>query len=114
MCKTGILQYYKLTTMKDMIVLLYPSNSQPNVVPEFDHNGPLSSIYEEYSNWSNVMQIESIGHLNSINRSERFKSYVQICESRQNQMMAKVCQLISRGHKSLSGPMTIHDALNQN
>ena len=62
--------------IKDMVVLLYPSNTDPNVVPAFVHNSPLSSIYEEYSQWSNIMQIESIGHLNSINRSERFKSYV--------------------------------------
>lgn len=59
------------------------------------------------------MGIESIGQLNQINRTERFKSYVQICESRQNQMVSQVCELIMRGHKSQNGPMAITEALKE-
>jgi len=93
------------------MVLVYPSHTAPGTVPQFVHNMPLSSIYEEYGNWARVMNIESIGQLNAINRTERFKSYVQICESRQNQMLSQVCELIMRGHKSTNGPMAITEAL---
>ena len=83
-----------------MIVLIFPSHHSPTTIPEFKHNVPLAQIYQEYGNWARVMGIESIGQLNQINRTERFKSYVQICESRQNQMVSQVCELIMRGHKS--------------
>lgn len=57
------------------------------------------------------MKIESIGQLNKINRTERFKSYVQICESRQNEMVAQTCELILRSYKSSDGPVAIIDAI---
>lgn len=59
-----------------MIVLLYPSKEDPLVVPKFNHNSPVSHMYEEYGRWADTMQISTIGQLNGINRSERLKSYI--------------------------------------
>lgn len=74
--QTSQLKHYELSLKDDMIVLIFPSHHDPTEVPEFKHNVPLSQIYHEYGNWARVMGIESIGQLNQINRTERFKSYV--------------------------------------
>ncbi|CAL6062803.1 Uridine_kinase [Hexamita inflata] len=112
--KTGSLNKFNIAVENDMLVLIYPSHKNSEVIPEFKHNAPLSQIYEEYGHWAGVMDIESIGQLNAINRTDRFKSYVQICESRQNQMLSQVCELIMKGHKSMNGPMAITEALKYN
>ena len=96
-----------------MLVLVFPSHHNPEEIHTFKHNAALSQLFEEYGAWAQAMNIESIGQLNTIVRHDRFKSYVQICESRQNQMLSSVCELIMRGHKSTNGPMAITEALRQ-
>eukprot|EP00703_Trepomonas_sp_PC1_P002583 JAP94023.1 Uridine kinase [Trepomonas sp. PC1] len=111
--KTGLLDKFELTTIDNMMVMTFPSHRNCCEIPKFKHNKPLSGIYEEYATWCQAMKIESIGQLNKINRTERFKSYVQICESRQNEMVAQTCELILRGHKSTDGPIAIADAIKE-
>lgn len=71
-----MLKYYRLESVNNRIVMVYPSSSSPHELRPFSHNAAFSSIYEEYGRWASVMGIQSIGELNAINRSEKYKSYI--------------------------------------
>ncbi|KAH0573760.1 Uridine kinase [Spironucleus salmonicida] len=109
---TGSLKQYRLLMIEDMIVIVYPSHTNHFEIPEFQHNATIHQLYQENQNWSKVLKVSSLGQLNAINRDERLKSYIQICESRQNQRIGEVCKLILNGRNQfcVDGPITVKDA----
>lgn len=93
---TGDLKLFDLIPYKRGLVLMYPSQSIPNRVPEFYTQEKLYEIFRETSHWDSILGVESLADLNQMIREGGDKGIISVAEGLHEKKYAAVADAIKK------------------
>lgn len=79
---TGYLSKFKLKKVENGFVIIHPTPKSPDKIPEFNYSKKLFVAFEEYKNWLDIMEINTVGELNSLisQGTEKVRELIRIAE----------------------------------
>lgn len=79
---TGYVNKFKLKKVEKGFVIIHPTNRFPNDLPDYSYSPKLFATFEEYKNWLDIMEIKTVGELNSIisQGAERVRDIIRVAE----------------------------------
>ena len=107
---TGVLKYFDLSLIKDKgIVVRFPSIYDNKKVKRYTHHTNYFNTLEEYSAWSNNLNINNIGELNDYITSNKPADIIQLSEIMQDYKLLSIAEQIVLNKEDykiilLSGP----------
>eukprot|EP00792_Barthelona_sp_PAP020_P005744 TRINITY_DN2782_c0_g1_i2.p1 TRINITY_DN2782_c0_g1~~TRINITY_DN2782_c0_g1_i2.p1 ORF type:complete len:561 (+),score=116.04 TRINITY_DN2782_c0_g1_i2:108-1685(+) len=104
---TGCISHFDLSCYGHGLLVHYPSTRSPSKLSEFEDNPLLYQRYREHRLWARNINVNCVGELNEILRSEKAtKELVMVCETRQQQQLNNICSKITNDHKIvlIAGP----------
>ncbi|AEX84965.1 ATPase AAA [Marinitoga sp. 1135] len=63
---TGYVDLFDLKSIDDGFVVLHPTPKSPDKVPEYKHYPKLSYTFNEYKEWLKILEVSTVGELNSL------------------------------------------------
>ncbi len=89
---TGYVNKFKLKKVEKGFVIIHPTNRFPHDVPDYSYSSKLFTTFEEYKNWLDIMEIKTVGELNSIisQGAERVREIIRIAEALHEQKYAQI------------------------
>lgn len=93
---TSILDLWELRNYNNSGMLLrYPRSSDFTVLQPYKDNPLLFSIFEEYKKWNSILQMESIGQLDTYSRNNNISSYIRLAETLQWKKISAIADMIN-------------------
>lgn len=93
---TGDLKHFDLITYKSGFVLMYPSQTIPDAVPEFYSQEKLYQIFRETGEWDTILGISYLGDLNRAISESDAKRIVGVSEGLHEKKYASIADEIKR------------------
>lgn len=108
-CDSGVLKYFDFTLLSDHgVVLRFPSNYDNGKIYKYKHHKKYFDSLSEYSQWGELLKINTIGDLNEAVIEGRTAEVVQLAETLQNFKLTSIAQDIAKRPEVkvvlLSGP----------
>jgi len=93
---TGYVNKFKLKKVEKGFVIIHPTNRFPCDVPDYSYSPKLFATFEEYKNWLDIMEIKTVGELNSIisQGAERVREIIRVAEALHEQKYAQIADEI--------------------
>lgn len=106
---TGYLRQFDLKLCEPGFVLLFPPHGKPDEMPVYIHEPKIFSVFQEYEQWSRILGVRTVAHLNTLVDSREINEYVLIAEALHEKKIARLADEIKeRGRRAtivlLSGP----------
>ncbi len=106
---TGLLENFDLKLCGPGFVLRFPRYDAPYELPEYVHYDRIFSIYQEHEQWSRILGIRTVAHLNELVDTREINEYVLIAEALQEKTLARLADEITEHPRKprlvlLSGP----------
>lgn len=106
---TGYVQLFKLKYYAPGLVLQYPEQSDPEIIPEFVEQKKLFAVFEEYKRWGKILGVENVGAMNDIIEAGRITDFIRISEALQEKKIAQIADMIANSPQKkklvlISGP----------
>eukprot|EP00768_Dysnectes_brevis_P002310 gnl/Dysnectes_brevis/1761_a2008_2392.p1 GENE.gnl/Dysnectes_brevis/1761_a2008_2392~~gnl/Dysnectes_brevis/1761_a2008_2392.p1 ORF type:complete len:571 (+),score=226.17 gnl/Dysnectes_brevis/1761_a2008_2392:62-1774(+) len=104
--RTSMLRVWGLQPYDGGFLLRYPGQVDPTVLPPVSVCRPMFEVYRQHEKWGSILQVPSVGHLNTMINAGRSKEFLHICESLHNKTMAEMCTNVTPEHKLIliAGP----------
>lgn len=81
---TKLLSLWELRPYQSTGMLLrYPRSSDFTVLQPFKDNSLLFSVFKEYRKWNSILEMESVGQLNTYSRQGKIADYIRLAETLQ-------------------------------
>lgn len=98
---TGYMKKFKLNKVHEGFVIVSVNKDSPNEVPKYKHLKKLSSTFNEYKSWLNILEIKTIGELNEKIASGRKSviDIIQISEALQEKKYSQIADEIIKKEK---------------
>jgi uridine kinase len=81
---TSILSLWELRKYnKNGMLLRYPRSSDFTTLQPFKDNPLLFSVFQEYKKWNSILQMESIGQLDTYCMNNNISGYIRLAETLQ-------------------------------
>ncbi len=93
---TGDLKLFDLIPYKTGLVLMYPSQTIPDRVPEFYSQEKLYEIFRETGQWDSILGVESLADLNQIILEGGEKRIISVAEGLHEKKYAAVADAIKK------------------
>jgi len=88
---TSALPYFDILKYQNGFLLRYPGSKDPRKVAEFQDRPLLYSIYEEYSGWGKILNVNCVGQMNKLTtRKKEMQHFIRVSESLHNKKIAKI------------------------
>ncbi|PNR99402.1 ATPase AAA [Petrotoga miotherma DSM 10691] len=93
---TGYVNKFKLKKVEKGFVITHPTNRFPDDVPDYKYSPKLFITFEEYKNWLDIMEIQTVGELNSIisHGAERVREIIRVAEVLHEKKYAQIADEI--------------------
>jgi len=93
---TGYVNKFKLKKVEKGFVIIHPTNLFPEDVPDYTYSPKLFVTFEEYKNWLDIMEIKTVGELNSIisKGAERVREIIRVAEVLHEKKYAQIADEI--------------------
>lgn len=92
---TALLGLWELRKYKNTGMLLrYPRASDFTVLQPFKENPLLFSIFQEYKKWNSILQMESVGQLDTYCLKDNISSYIRLAETLQWKKISAIADMI--------------------
>jgi uridine kinase len=93
---TGYVNKFKLKKVEKGFVIIHPTNSFHNFVPDYSYSPKLFATFEEYKNWLDIMEITTVGELNSIisQGAEKVRDIIRVAEVLHEKKYAQIADEI--------------------
>ncbi|MBO7335746.1 MAG: nucleoside kinase, partial [Lachnospiraceae bacterium] len=91
---TGILRYYDLFAYDDGFILMVPSSSEPNVVPEFEEKKRFFACLKETDEWGAIMGIKTVASMNDCIRDGNIGDTILVQEAFMEKKIGDIAQQI--------------------
>lgn len=106
---TGYVDKFALRHYPPGLILLYPERSNPGVVPRFEEQKKLFSVFSEFKRWNRILGVENVGALNDIIRAGKINDFIRISEALHEKKIAGIADMIAgNSHQKriilISGP----------
>ncbi|SKA85355.1 uridine kinase [Caloramator quimbayensis] len=90
----GYLKVFDLIYYDPGFILLYPSQENPHIVPEFKDLPKLAKVFKETEDWSKIHGVYDVGLLNEKVESQEFKDIVLVAEALHEKKIANIADKI--------------------
>ncbi len=106
---TGYIKAFELKHYPPGFIIRFPERSAPDVLPEFEEQNKLFSIFNEYKRWGHILGVENVGAVNDIIKAGQVSDLIRISEALHEKKIARIADMISdsRSQKRIvliSGP----------
>ncbi len=105
---TGYIKYFKLYPYASGFVLQLPESRSPRVVPQFEPQNKVFSILKESTDWSRMLNVETVGALNDIIASGKMNELILVQEAIQEKKLADIAETIAKNRSKkfimMAGP----------
>ncbi|HAR44376.1 MAG TPA: AAA family ATPase [Bdellovibrionales bacterium] len=105
---TSYIKTFSLTPHDHGMILHLPSISNPNKLVRAKKNKKLYDVFKETLKWRQILDVEDVGMLNSLIRSERYTEFVLLAEAFHEKKIAQIADTIFKRKQTkvilLSGP----------
>lgn len=105
---TGYIEYFDLYRYDEGFVIQFPTTGAPEVIPEFAPQKKLFNVLKESSQWSEMLQVETVGDLNEVIASGKINELILVQEALQEKKLADiaatVCADRSKKFIMIAGP----------
>ncbi len=98
---TGFLKLFKLQYYMPGVIIQFPEKSNPNVVPEFEEQSKLASIFRESEKWGHIMKIEYVANLNEIIEKKEYPELIRIAEGLHEKKIVEIADRIKDNNKRI-------------
>ncbi|HHX18703.1 MAG TPA: nucleoside kinase [Clostridium sp.] len=92
---TSYLKYFKLKHYHFGVIMLYPQNTSPDVIPDFKEQKKLFNIFKEYKNWVRILGAANVGSLNDIVKKGCINEIIRISEALHEKKIAQAADMIA-------------------
>jgi len=96
----GSCKAFELIRFEQGFVINYPETGAYDVLPPWDSNRRINSIYSEAEEWSKLLNCNTIGKLNELIAEGRANRIIQLSEALQEKRIAQIADMIAM-HKEL-------------
>ena len=98
---TGLLNVFDIVNYPPGFLLRYFSTGNPDIIPDFEENPVLFSIYQEYKNWGKILNMHCVGALNELITNRRVKDFIQIAEALHNKKISMIADKIAEKRRTV-------------
>lgn len=99
--RTGILRYFELHRLAPGFVLRYPSQKTPTRISPYKHSDLLFSIYQEYKEWGEILNVSSVGSLNKKVLDGEIADFIRVNEALQEKRIGEIADEIASKRDSV-------------
>lgn len=106
---TGYIKKFNLSLKEPGLVISLPSTKNPDIVPKFKPLEKLTQVFQEFSQWGRILNVDTVGSLNDIICKGSIGNLIRISEALQEKKIAYIADMIKMNeHKIgvvlISGP----------
>ena len=88
---TSVLKYFEILKYHNGFLLRYPGSKDPHQMAPFADRPLLYSIYEEYSGWGKILNVNCIGQMNKLTTQKKeIQHFIRVSESLHNKKIAQI------------------------
>lgn len=91
---TNYLNKFSLSLKEPGLVLNLPSTKSPNIVPEFKPLEKLTQVFQEFSSWGRILNVDTVGSLNDIICKGEIGNLIRVSEALQEKKIAQIADKI--------------------
>jgi uridine kinase len=96
---TGYLKYFRLLNTDGGFILQYPRRETGTELQPIALHSKIGDIFRQADEWLEKMDIEDVGHLNRIIRTDRVHELILVAEALHEQQIATIAQSIGQEHR---------------
>jgi uridine kinase len=93
--RTGFLQVFDLLAYQDGLLLCFPKSGAGGRLDPFEDSPKIFAVYNEHKQWSRLLGVQSVGHLNRMVRERTIKDYIRVAEAFQAKQIGRIADRIS-------------------
>lgn len=106
---TGYLTKFSLSLKETGLVLNLPSTKNPSVVPKFKPLEKLTQVFQEFSRWGRILNVDTVGSLNDVICNGKIGNLIRVSEALHEKKIAYIADMISNNNDKIgvvliSGP----------
>ncbi len=94
--RTGIVKIFEIVKYNDGFLIRYPSQKNPNVLPELVETKKLAWAMEEYDDIHKILNIERTYKINEAIREKRVNDIIMLAEALHEKKIAKIADNIAQ------------------
>lgn len=88
---TEVLRYFEIMKYHNGFLLRYPGSKNPEEIKPFKDRPLLYSIYEEYTGWGKILNVNCVGQMNKLTtRKKEIQHFIRVNESLHNKKIAQI------------------------
>lgn len=95
---TGYMQYFRLVSADGGFILQYPRRENGIELEPIALHSKIGAIFRQADEWLDKMDIEDVGHLNRMIRTDRVHELILVAEALHEQQIATIAQSIVNEH----------------
>lgn len=93
---TGFLQKFRIMTYAPGLIVQYPRAEKNGEIPPFEESRVYGKTLRDAYNWAKTIGCESVYKINSHTNKNDYKDFIQICETKHNNMLAELGEIIAK------------------
>lgn len=93
---TGYIKEYKLRFYSPGFLIQYPRAEAGGKIPKFEDAPVFTHALREANNWGNIVEASYISQMNQIIEDKKALEFINICETRHNNMLAELGETIKK------------------
>lgn len=106
---TGYIKKFSLCLKETGLVMNLPSTKNPDIVPKFKPLEKLTQVFQEFSQWGRILNVDTVGSLNDIICKGEMGNLIRVSEALQEKKIAIIADMISMNKNKIgivliSGP----------
>ena len=106
---TGYLNTFDLRQYSNGFILQFPRRHQPHLLQPFEDEARLANVFQEYSQWLNIMGVPRVAALNDAIQNGRMREVILVAEAFHQQQLTQIAAAIAQRRPALklvliSGP----------
>lgn len=99
--RTGYLKKFNLVYYKPGFLLKYPEIYFPDMIPAYENQRKLFSVFREAENWAKILDVGDVGGLNEKIFQGKMGNIIRVSEALHEKKIAKIADMISEKRESI-------------
>jgi len=92
---TGYVKRFALKYYPPGLILRYPERTNPDIIPQFEEQRKLFTIFSEYKKWNRILEVENVGAMNDLIKCGEINELIRISEALHEKKIAQIADMIA-------------------
>jgi len=98
---TGYLKHFELRKYRKGVLLRYPNQENPNVIPKYEDQTMLYEAFKNQTKWNNLLGINYVSELNERIEEGKSRDIIQLSEALHEKRIAEIADIINERKKRI-------------